>query len=306
MNDRPFYLCFRDHPANPIIEPPRGTWLIGDPTIVPPDDSPDSRWHLFCNTLTAIHHYVSDDGIHWQKQGGPLFRGIRGCVRRWEGRFFLFYETFLRWRRRGIAVRSSLDLRDWSAPRLLLEPEHAWEGTVLPATSNPCAVRGEFGFRLYYSAANVVLWDTWVVEPRYISVAEADHVQGPYRKLGRPILAPAAHDRYANLGAGAIKVYASGKSFLGFQNGIYRDDAGRSRSAIRVLQSADGIAWEAASPGPILAPTDHGWKRAFVYQLEVVRYRDEYRLYYNARDGWRRATERIGVAVAPIDDRTSD
>lgn len=292
------WLHFTDSPRNPLIDPPRGTWLIGDPTVLAPCDGPDGSWHLFCNTITALHHYTSADGYEWTERGGPLFKGIRACVRRFEERFVLFYETFLRWRRRGVALRISTDLENWSEPQLLLEPSLPWEGLILPATTNPCWISGDFGHRLYFSAANIVLWDTFVIEPRHIGMAESDELQGPYRKRPLPILSPSRSDPYANLGAGAIKVYADGDRFVGFQNGVYRDPKGRSRSAIRVLESTDGIRWSPVGREPLIAPEPDGWKRGLVYQLDVVRFGNEHRLYYNARDGWRRARERIGVAIS--------
>lgn len=36
-----------DHPGNPILDPPAGTAVIGEPSIITPADSPDGRWHLF-------------------------------------------------------------------------------------------------------------------------------------------------------------------------------------------------------------------------------------------------------------------
>jgi len=293
----PIWLGFVDSPRNPLIGPPAGTWLIGDPTVLGPQETPDGRWHLYCNTITTLYHHRSADGYEWEPLG-PLWKGIRGCVRRVGERYWLFYESFLGGRRRGVAQRWSDDLRTWSEPTVVLQPDRTWEGLVLPATSNPCLVAGPFGYRLYYSAANIVLWDTFVIEPRYVGVAEADAVTGPFRKRPEPILAPDPHHPYRNRGAGALKVYWEDGLFVGLNNGIYRDAAGRSRSAILLLSSRDGFAWEAARPEPIVAPEADGWKRALVYQLDVVRRPGEYRLYYNARDGWRRGKEHIGVAVS--------
>ena len=71
--------------------------------------------------------------------------------------------------------------------------------------------------------------------------------------------------------------------WVGFNNGIYRDEQGRTRSAILLLTSQDGLAWEEPFPDPIIRP-GQGWKRALVYQLCVVpRPGGEVRLYYNAR-----------------------
>lgn len=297
-NVAPVWLGFVDSPRNPLIHPPAGTWLIGDPTVLPPEETPDGQWHLWCNTITSVYHYRSSDGYEWASDG-PLFRGIRACVRRFGDRYWMFYESFIGGRRRGVAQRHSADLRAWSEPAVVLRPDLPWEGRVLPATSNPCIVAGPFGYRLYYSAANIVLWDTFVIEPRYVGVAESDAVTGPFRKRAEPILAPDPGEPYRNFGAGAIKVYYEDGRFIGLNNGIYRDSYGRSRSAILLLYSYDGFAWQAVRREPILAPEGTGWKCALVYQLDVVRRADEYRLYYNARDGWRRAREHIGVAVSP-------
>ena len=109
-------------------------------------------------------------------------------------------------------------------------------------------------------------------------------------------------DPYRNRGAGAIKViYDKDRGlFYGFNNGIYLDGEGRTRSAILLLSSKDGLSWDYAWPEPIVAPEGDGWKRALVYQLDVKRVGDEMWMYYNARSGWRFGKERIGLATCPI------
>jgi len=106
---------------------------------------------------------------------------------------------------------------------------------------------------------------------------------------------------YRNFGAGAIKVYRWDGIYIGFNNGIYIDHEGRSRSAICLMASEDGVKWEDAPFNPIIPPTD-GWKRAFVYQLDAkfIEEKDGTRkimLYYNARDDWKGGVERIGCSV---------
>lgn len=88
--------------------------------------------------------------------------------------------------------------------------------------------------------------------------------------------------------------------WIAFNNGIYEDADGHSRSAIQVLSSADGLAWEPVCDGPVISPGGDGWKRAFVYAFDPVWVGDTLRLYYNGRDGWADGIERIGLATSEI------
>jgi hypothetical protein len=290
------WLNFQDDGRNPLIEPPRGTWLLGDPSVLAPEQTPDGRWHLFANTVTGIRHFVSADGFAWQQEGPPVCKGIRACVRCIGDEYFLYYEHFRRLWHTVVALRRSRNLNAWSEPEFMLEPCFRWEGRLPRTNGNPCLVEASKGYRLYFSANVVVLWDTAVLEPRHIGVATAEHPAGPWRKHPTPLFSPDPTDPFMNLGAGAIKVYREGEEFIGLQNGIYRDQDGRSRSAIRLLRSEDGLAWRLVRAEPILQPEAGTWKHALVYALEVVRRKDEFRLYYNARDGWLIGRERIGVA----------
>lgn len=75
--------------------------------------------------------------------------------------------------------------------------------------------------------------------------------------------------------------------FVAFQNGIYLDEDGKSRSAILMLTSLDGPAWEPAGREPILKPS-RGWMKSHIYALDVARDRQNNRwfLYFNARNDW--------------------
>jgi hypothetical protein len=154
---------------------------------------------------------------------------------------------------------------------------------------------------MYYSADLVYLPDMGFSEPKAISRAWAPAPEGPWTKHGEPILGPEPGHRFRAAGAGAMKVYAGLLDgwFAAFENGIYRDGRGRSGSAILLLRSRDGVAWEEHPDNPILAPSggDPRWRRAHVYQLDVKRVGDALWMYYNARDGWMIGVERIGLAV---------
>ena len=291
-----------DHPDNPLIEPPRPEVLLGDPAVVLPADAPDGRWHLFANTMLGIHHFTSANGLKWIRCGkvGP---GWRAYVFKDDGRFYMFSEQFtVPQVRSHIELRSSDDLWDWSEAARLVEPSLPWEGRLSRNTGNPCVVKVGGRYRLYFSAGVVFLRDLGFCEPRYIGVAHADRVTGPYVKDERPMISPCGDDPYLNRGAGAIKVIFDEERglFYGFNNGIYRDLDGRTGSAILLLSSEDGLAWERVYPEPIVSPGGDGWKKALVYQLDVKRVGDEMWLYYNARSGWRFGVERIGLATCPL------
>ena len=294
---------WEDHPQNPLIEPPGREWLVADPSVLTPDQTPDGHFHLFAWTVRGIHHYRSGDGIQWEKQQGKkrLFRGMRPFVF-YENGYHLFYERFISPRKTSVAVRSSSDLYHWSEPRTVLKPSFPWEGHFFHANGNPCVVKHEGKYRLYYSASWIWLPDCKFTEPLHIAVAESDLLLGPYTKRPEPIISPNPSVYWCNFGAGSIKVLPpkNGAPWIAFQNGIYKDQEGKSRSEIHVLESEDGLHFTDANDNkPILAP-EPGWKTALVYAMCVAFHEDRALMYYNARDGWFRGTERIGMATAKI------
>jgi hypothetical protein len=294
-------LCkWEDHPDNPLIEPEPGENLIGDPTVVVPEKSPDGRWHLFANGLLGIYHHVSSDGIAWQRLSKPLFSvgAFRPYVFPEKGVYHLLYEQFSNMNHSEMRHSTSTDLKTWSDPQTLLKPELQWETDPGWTTGNPFLTVFNGKYRLYYSANVVLLPDTNFYEPLHVGVAESSSIAGPYEKRPVPIISPDADDPLRNMGAGSIKMLGEkvGGRFIAFNNGIYRDGDGRTRSAIMVLSSPDGISWEKVCPSAIIPPGGDGWKKAFVYAFDGVRAGDEIRLYYNARDGWIPGVERIGMA----------
>ncbi len=300
-----FLRDWEDYEGNPLVEPPRPEFLLGDPAVLTPETGPDGDWHMFANTLRGIHHYTSPDGIRWSRKGNKaLFGGFRAFVHFEQGVYYLFYELFtVPQFRSHVALRTSLDLERWSAPATLLSPELDWELGVSRNNGNPCLVRGEKGYMLYYSAGVVFFRDLGFCEPRYIGLAESTSITGPYEKRSEPIIGPSPDNPYRNRGAGAIKVVTcpGRDGYYGFNNGMYTDVEGRTRSAVLLLSSEEGVEWEQVYPEPIVAPSGEGWKRALVYQLDVKRVGDEAWMYYNARSGWRFGRERIGLAKCRLE-----
>jgi len=296
---------WREEPANPLIGPVGRGWMMADPTVLLPDESPDGRWHLLANSIPPkLHEFVSDDGVKWEHIRSFARGAMRPYLRRFGERYHLFYEDVQWWLplRSRIVHRVSEDLITWSQPLEVLSPTFSWHGKVNRNVGNPSVVRWREQYLLFYSAGTVFLKDCGFVEPRHIGVARARSLHGPWVPDSEPILSPQKDDPLRNLGAGSMKVLpdlANGIMW-GFNNGIYRDEEGHSRSAIALLSSEDGRDWKGLDAAPILGP-EEGWKKALVYALDVRKTdENQLHLYFNARDGWVRGKERIGLAVGTI------
>lgn len=314
---------WQDAPQNPVIgyfETPEAGYAIGDPQILIPGEF-DDQWHAFYHGFYKdfqpfYHHLVSEDGIRWQLRQKWPWR-VNPSFLFHDGKDWILYYTcitdealFSQYQANNIiCARTTRDFETWSEPTVVLTPELPWEreydpiGYTAIEARNPCVVKlGTNHYRLYYSAGTVKLDKCGYEEPKYISFADAASPLGPFVKHGRPILAPDLSIPYRNLGAGAIKVFGYGDEFVALYNSIYNDENGYQHSAINVLRSADGIEWTEAPYNPILAPThDGGWKSEFVYQLDLVRFGGDLRIYYNGRDKWQDGIEQIGLSVLPGD-----
>ncbi len=309
---------WRDCPENPVIgffRMPRAGFAIGDPQILTPGQF-DGLWHAFYHGFYEdftpfYHHLSSPDGVRWTlERKWPWRVGPSALFH--EGGDWIVYTTVVAAREEFeacgatnfIAWRKSPDLEHWSDPVPVLYPEQDWEREhdekpyLAVQARNPHMVRLAPGrFRLYYSAGTVMLPLCNYEEPKYVSFADAPTPFGPFVKHGSPILSPDPRIPHRNYGAGAIKVFGADDGYTALYNSIYLDGAGRPHSAINQLFSEDGIVWRESPENPVLPPTE-GFKSQFVYQLDLVRFGGELRLYYNGRDGWDGATESIGFSSA--------
>jgi len=299
---------WEDIPSNPLIYPLSGDPRcgVGDPQIILPGEF-DERWHMFFHGHPPaghgrfhFYHYTSSDGINWKLayhypwHCGPCY--ITSTGEEW----IVYYthavntEEYLT----RISARTSRNLVDWSDPVEILVPEKAWEREGNPVeVRNPCAILlPNKKWRLYYSGGTIWLSDCGYEEPKYIGYAEADHPLGLFKKAPNPIIKPDPDVWYRNFGAGGIKVFGYESGFIALENGMYVDRERRSRSAICLLASRDGITWHDAPFNPIIPPAKQGWKKGLVYQLDLRWFKNALWLFYNARDGWKEGREYIGCS----------
>lgn len=292
-----------DYEHNPTVEP-LYNGLVADPAIVTPSQSPDGRWHMMtCGGRNLIIHWHSADGIRWTNADEHPWGGFSPFFFIEDGVYHLFYQEVAHPKRVSILCRTSRDLLNWSEPTLILEPTLPWEDIEKkPTVRNPCIVKAHDGkYRLYYSGGVGIIPELGFEEPVNIGVATADRLMGPYTKRPEPLMRNNPHDPWRTVGAAAMKVhyFPERKVYVGFNNGLYRDEQGRIHSALHQLVSEDGYAWYTCPGNPFFAPPGGtGWKCQFVYQVYYVAHEGRHILYYNGRDGWQVGSERIGMAFA--------
>ena len=287
---------FRLYENNPVLKNPFNSFVVADPSLLTPDNSPDGKWHLFCHTFYGVYHYVSDNGIDFSRVKRVVPRALRADINHVDGRYYLFYErtqTLLKnalsvvggkWKSE-IYVTESDDLENWCKPKLVIGKTRPFEADEHgQSILNPFLMKKDDGYRLYYSCGQTFIKDCGFCEPTHISFAESKNVDNGYISRTEPIISPDKDIEYLNLCSGCLKVYRLADCYIGLQNGIYMKD-GKSHSAIMLLKSDDGENFEFVKP--FLEPQmcgDNEWMAQFVYASHLVFYNGALRLYFNARN----------------------
>lgn len=282
--------------SSPVITP-FDSPIVADPSLLTPDNSPDGNWHIFFHTVIGVYHFVSPDGISFKKKARLVRNAMRPDINLIDGEYYLFFEKtrgllpkglnligLASWKSE-IYVMTSSDLESWSPPSPVITQskpfEKAGKGYSL---SNPFLLRENGTNRLYYSCGQTFIKDCGFCEPTCINYAESEKPDSGYKVSGEPIIKPDKNSAYLNLCSGCLKVYRLSDGYIGIQNGIYEKD-GKSHSAILLLTSSDGLDFSfrkvLVEPGMYEGA---GWLAQFVYASHLVRYNNELRLYFNARD----------------------
>ncbi|MEI6876150.1 MAG: glycosyl hydrolase family 43 [Spirochaetota bacterium] len=300
-----------------LIEPSYPSPVLADPSFLFPSETPSGLWTLYAHSAFGINRFESADGLSWKKRGMVSMNSMRAFVRKIDDEYLLFYEHYLpfalplqllpkrpRWRSH-LELRRSRDLRRWSAPVSLIEADFDWsrDDSLGDSISNPCLIKMSDGWRLWFSSSLVTVPDCGFDEPLYIGCALGPSPGGPFLVEGKPRIDPSRDSLPGVLGAGSMKVVAMDDGWIGLQNKIYAGPDGKSRSAIFVLRSEEGLEFRLAREEPLIAPT-RGWRASHVYACDCrIDPRDGLvYLYFNARDGWYKAEgkERIGRIVGRL------
>lgn len=87
---------WEEYQKNTLINPTFPSPVIADPTFLSPEETPDKRWHLFAHSILGIHHFISSDGIKWERlKGIVVLKSLRPYLFKENNLFYLFYEKIL-------------------------------------------------------------------------------------------------------------------------------------------------------------------------------------------------------------------
>lgn len=279
----------------PVLRPFGGSFVVADPSLLLPDESPDGKWHMFFHTTFGVYEAVSDDGVAFSVGKKLLSRAMRPNINFTDGKYVLFYERTrplffnalnligaARWES-SIFATESRDLKYWSEPGQVLGHTRSFEKSERGvALSNPFFLKAENVNRLYYSCGLTYIRDCGFCEPTYVCYAQSDDPISGYSASDSPILSPDKNDPFLNLCSGCLKVYRLSDCYIGIQNGIFMKD-GISASAILLLSSCDGLRFKFEKT--LIEPRyDGSWMGQFVYASHLVRCGDALRIYFNARN----------------------
>lgn len=288
---------FKVSVESPVIKPFDGSFIVADPSVLIPENSHDNKWHMFLHTNLGVYHFISEDGIRFEKVQKVVGRAMRPNINRIGDRYYLFYErtrsllanalnvvNAVRWNSE-IYVTQSDNLINWSEPKPVIKNTRDFEkshrGTAL---SNPFLLQLEGINRLYYSCGMTYIDDCKFCEPTHISYAESKNITEGYISAEKPLISPDKNNQYLNLCSGCLKVYRLSDGYIGIQNGIYEKE-GKSHSAIFLMTSEDGLEFKfekmLVEPGVVHSKD---WMKQFVYASHLVKHENTLRLYFNARD----------------------
>ena len=219
---------------------------LSAPAVLLPEDSPDGLWHLFAHSWMGIEHYSSPSGFDWSKVSLVALRGHYPSLYRERNTWHLVYESHDRDysgsirldRKRTISriwMMSSSDLRNWSSPQMILsaaDVPYASDFSV-PRLAHPQIVPWEGGYRLYFTASELKMYDSGQKASACLSYACSGFINADYEVRQKPVLRLDPDDRHADLAPGAFSFVACPDALMAFQSAYsFDEEAGRSRSGL--------------------------------------------------------------------------
>lgn len=292
---------------------------LSDPAIVLPEESPDGKWHLFAHTWAGIMHYTSSSGLNWERRKLVFFRSNSPFIYKEAQEYYMLFETHDRdWGKKSkdvtkkgsrVMISVSKDLYSWSQPKVIMEAKDISESSWRQShsrISRPQLVLWQGRYRLYFGAGELTIYDSGQKSTAMFMMAESDYIEGPYKLYGEPLIEIEPDSEYRNLATGGIRVIALSDCLAAVECSYFYDkDNNRSRSAMLLLHSDDGIEWSIHSVMQT-SPLE-GWSSRAITgcAVKLVEDEDTWYCYYSANSsrrilGFELVRESLGLLLGKI------
>ena len=315
-----YWYSFRDEAIykSPLFFP-----RTSDPTVISPSDSPDGKGHMFAHTWLGIVHYETTSGLNWERKELVFLRAHSPFIYKEGARYYMVYETHdPDWVRKSkdvtkkgsrVMLSTSEDLRKWTPGKVILEAKDIASSSYRNSPSRisrPQLVPWRGGYRLYFGAGEFRIYDTDQKTTACFMMAESDYIEGPYKVHQDPIIQIEPDSQYRNLAPGGIRVIALSDKLAAIECSYFFDkEENRSRSAMLLLESSDGIEWNLDSVMQ-LSPLE-GWSNRAITgcDLSLVEDEDTWYCFYSANEKdklWKifpRVRESVGLLLGKIERR---
>ncbi len=279
-----YWYSFNDEPIATVSAYPYPR--LGSPAFLLPDESPDSLWHLFAETVAGIDHFTSTSGLEWKREDSVVLFGRSPSIYREGSVYYLLYETERKGRHirscpSSIMLSSSTDLASWSDPIALLEASDVHYSSYRGGKGRlyrPQLVQWQGRYRLYFGAGESRLYEAMPSSIAYLAYADGHDIEGPYEPLPLPVLEPDPASMYRSLAMGSVRIVPCSDGLGAVCCPLFYDDENDAvRSAMILMRSLDGNDWEDVMTMQ-LSPLD-GWASHVISSCDI-RYKENEGTWY--------------------------
>ena len=217
-------------------------------SLLLPSSSPNNKWNLFSSSSFGLSHYVSGSGFNYRIRKFMLTGAKDPHLYKEDELYHLIYvrktvtynfKTKVKDKGYRICHKSSYDLLDWTDEKVLLRSINVFGQEV--KIENPCLVKDNHEYRLYFAYGNKTIYDTNKKVPEAITYSISSSLDAAFHSIESPLLVSMPDDPYTNLGIGKFRIVKLSDGYAALNISYYYDkENDKSQSVIRLLSSKDG------------------------------------------------------------------
>ena len=279
-----YWYSFNDEPIATVSAYPYPK--LSSPALLLPDESPDSLWHLFAETLFGIEHFSSTSGLEWKRESLVFMFGHTPSIYKEGSVYYLVYETdrdrLMRKIPSAVMSASSTDLSTWTDPAEMINAQSVPYASFRDGReklSHPQLISIDGRYRLYTGGGIADFAKGEKGSAAYSLSFESRDISGPYEAIGSPvIITPEPDSAYSNIAPGALRVIPCQDGFAAtLCSRFYDMSEKRIRSAMLLLESEDGLDWNHA--GVMQLSAESGWAGESITACDI-KYKENEETWY--------------------------